>query len=110
VVPINIQDRPKVLYRFKAAHKPLVKTLFNFENMESHGKPIKLVLHQLITCTLPKEGITLLKLFGAIGTSLKALLQSSMVVGRFGAYVECLIDQGSKFRGEFQDLPYITMG
>ncbi len=26
------------------------------------------------------------------------------VLGRFGACAECLIDQGSKFRGEFQDL------
>jgi len=26
------------------------------------------------------------------------------VLSRFGAYVECLIDQGSKFKGEFQDV------
>ncbi len=26
------------------------------------------------------------------------------VLSRFGAYAECLIDQGSEFRGEFQDL------
>jgi hypothetical protein len=39
--------------------------------MESHDEPIKLVLCQLITWTLPKEGITLLKLFGGIGTSLE---------------------------------------
>jgi hypothetical protein len=26
------------------------------------------------------------------------------VLSRFGACVECLINQGSKFRGEFQDL------
>jgi hypothetical protein len=26
------------------------------------------------------------------------------VLSRFGACVECLIDQGPKFRGEFQDL------
>ncbi len=26
------------------------------------------------------------------------------VLSRFGAYVECLTDQGAKFRGEFQDL------
>ncbi len=26
------------------------------------------------------------------------------VLSRFGAYVECLTDQGSEFRGEFQDL------
>jgi hypothetical protein len=26
------------------------------------------------------------------------------VLNRFGACVECLIDQGSKFKGEFQDL------
>jgi hypothetical protein len=42
--------------------------------MESHGKPIKLVFCQLIIWTLPKEGITLLKLFGGIGIGLKALL------------------------------------
>jgi hypothetical protein len=35
VVPTDIQHRPKVLQRFKAAHKPLVKTLSNFENMET---------------------------------------------------------------------------
>jgi hypothetical protein len=44
VVPTNIQHGPKVLQRFKATHEPLVKTLFNFENMESHGKLIKQVL------------------------------------------------------------------
>jgi hypothetical protein len=44
VVPINIQHGPEVLKRFKTTHKPLVKTLSNFENMESHGEPIKLVL------------------------------------------------------------------
>ncbi len=76
VVPTNIQHGPKVLQRFKLAHKPLVKALFSFENMESHGKPIKPVLRQLITWTLAKEGITLLELFGGIGTSLEALLQS----------------------------------
>jgi hypothetical protein len=58
----------------------LVKILFNFENTESHGEPIKPVLHQLITWTLPKEGITLLELFGGIGIGLEALLQSRMVV------------------------------
>jgi len=40
--------------------------------MESHGKPIKPVLCQLITWTPPKEGITLLELFGGIGTSFEA--------------------------------------
>jgi len=49
VVPIDIQHRLEVLLRFKAAHEPLVKTLCNFENMESHGKPIKPILHELIT-------------------------------------------------------------
>jgi hypothetical protein len=29
---------------------------------------------------------------------------SQQVLSRFGAYAECFIDQGSKFRGEFQDL------
>ncbi len=44
VVPMDIQHGPKVLQRFKVAHKPLVKALFSFENMESHGEPIKLIL------------------------------------------------------------------
>jgi len=61
----------------------LVKTLSSFENMESHGELIKPVLHQLITWTPPKEGITLLELSGGIGTSLEALLQSGMVVQRY---------------------------
>ncbi len=74
VVPTTIQHGPEVLQRFKVAHEPLVKALFSFENMESHGEPIKLVLRQLITWTPPKEGITLLELFSGIGTSFKALL------------------------------------
>jgi hypothetical protein len=49
VVPINIQHGPKVLQRFKATHEPLVKTLSSFENMESHGEPIKPIFCQLIT-------------------------------------------------------------
>jgi len=52
----------------------LVKTLSIFENMENHGELIKLVLRQLITWTPPKERITLLELFGGIGTGLEALL------------------------------------
>jgi len=48
--------------------------------MESHGELIKPILRQLITWTLLKEGITLLKLFGGINIGLKALLQSRMVV------------------------------
>jgi len=51
--------------------------------MESHGKPIKPVLRQLITWTPPKEGITLLELFSGIGISLEALQQSGMVVRRY---------------------------
>jgi hypothetical protein len=74
VVPIDIQHGPEVLKRFKATHEPLVKTLSSFENMGSHGEPIKPVLCQLITWTSPKDGITLLKLFGGIGTGLEALL------------------------------------
>jgi len=74
VVPTNIQHGPKVLQNFKAAHKPLVKALSGFKNTESHGKPIMRIFRQLITWTLPKEGITLLELFGGIGTSLEALL------------------------------------
>jgi hypothetical protein len=41
VVPIDIQHGPELLQRFKVAHEPLVKTLFSFENMESHGELIK---------------------------------------------------------------------
>ncbi len=74
VVPTNIQHGPKVLQNFKAAHEPLVKALSSFENTESHGKPIKQIFHQLITWTSPKEGITLLELFGGIGIGLEALL------------------------------------
>jgi len=74
VVLNDIQHGSEVLQRFKVAHEPLVKALSSFENMESHGEPIKLIFRQLITWTLPKEGITLLKFFGGIGTSLKALL------------------------------------
>jgi hypothetical protein len=74
VVPIDIQHGLEVLQRFIAAHEPLVKALCKFENMESHGKPIKLVLCELITWTLPKEGITLLELFGGISTSFETLL------------------------------------
>jgi hypothetical protein len=57
--------------------------LSTFENIESHGKPNKPVHHQLITETPPKEGITLLELFGGISISLEALLQSGMVVRRY---------------------------
>jgi hypothetical protein len=80
VVPIDIQHEPEVLWRFKVAHEPLVKVLSSFENMESHGESIKLVFHQLVTWTPPNEGITLLELFGGIGTGLEALLHSRMVV------------------------------
>jgi hypothetical protein len=83
MVATNIQHRPEVFKRFKAAHKPLVKALSNFENLERHGEPIKPVLYQLITWTPHKEGITLLELFGGISTSLEALLQSRMVVRRY---------------------------
>jgi hypothetical protein len=44
VVPMDIQHGLEVLQRFKAAHKPLVKTLFSIKNMESHGEPIKPIL------------------------------------------------------------------
>jgi hypothetical protein len=49
VIPTDIQHGPEVLQRFKATHEPLVKALSSFENMESHGEPIKPILHQLIT-------------------------------------------------------------
>jgi hypothetical protein len=42
--------------------------------MESHGELIKPVLHELITWTPLKEGITLLEFFGGIRTGLEALL------------------------------------
>jgi hypothetical protein len=74
VVPTNIQHEPEVLQRFKVAHEPLVKALSSFKNMESHGKSIKPIFHQLITWTPPKEKITLRKLFGGIGIGLKTLL------------------------------------
>jgi hypothetical protein len=45
VVPTDIQHAPEVLQRFKVAHEPLVKALFNFENMESHGESIKPIFH-----------------------------------------------------------------
>jgi len=83
VGPTDIQHGPEVLQRLKAAHKPLVKALFSFENMESHGKSIKPILRQLITWTSPKKGITLLKLFGGIGTCLEALVQLGMVIRRY---------------------------
>jgi len=51
--------------------------------MESRGELIKPILHQLITWTPPKEGITLLELFGGIGIGFEALLQSGMVVQRY---------------------------
>jgi hypothetical protein len=66
VVPTNIQHGPKVLQRFKVPHKPLVKALSSFENMENHGEPNKPLFRQLITWTPLKEGITLLELFGGI--------------------------------------------
>jgi len=74
VVPIDIQHGLEVLQRFKAAHEPLVKSLSNFENIKSHGEPIKPIFHKLITWTPLKEGITLLELLVGIGTSLEALL------------------------------------
>ncbi len=83
MVLIDIQHGPKLLQRLKAAHEPLVKVLSSFENMESHGELIKPVLRQLITWTLLKEGITLLKLFGGIRTGLETLLQLGMVVRRY---------------------------
>jgi hypothetical protein len=71
---MDIQNGPEVLQRFKATSEPLVKTLSNFENMESHGESIKPVFCQLITWTPPNERITLLELFGGIDTCLEPLL------------------------------------
>ncbi len=83
VVLMDIQHGLEVLQRFKATHEPLVKALSNFEEMESHGEPIKPVFCQLITWTPPKERVTLLELFGGIGTCLEALLHLRMVVHRY---------------------------
>jgi len=47
VVPTDIQHGLEVLKRFKAAHELVVKALSTFENMESHDKAIKPILHQL---------------------------------------------------------------
>jgi hypothetical protein len=93
VVPIDIQHEPEVLQRFKVAHEPLVKALSSFENMEGCGEPIKLILRELITWTPPKEGITLLKLFGGIGIGLEALLQLEMVVWKY-FYIDINLLQG----------------
>jgi hypothetical protein len=79
VVPTNIQHGPEVLHWFKAPHKPLVKALFNLENMKSHGESIKPVFHQLITWTPLKDGITLLELFGGIGIGFEALPMTTSV-------------------------------
>ncbi len=47
-----------MLQRFKATHESLVKTLSNFENMEGHGEPIKLVFRELIIwCHNPNLGL-----------------------------------------------------
>jgi site-specific DNA-cytosine methylase len=51
--------------------------------MESHGELIKPIFYQLITWTLPKEGITLLELFGGISPGLETLLHSGMVVWKY---------------------------
>ncbi len=53
----------------------MVKALSSFKCMESHGEPIKPLLHQLITWTPPEEGITLLELFGGSGIGLEALVR-----------------------------------
>jgi hypothetical protein len=94
VVPTDIQHGLEVLQRFKAAHEPLVKALSNFENMENHGKLIKPILYQLITWTPFEKGITLLELFGGIGTSFETLLQPWMVVQRyFYGYIDPIVKQ-----------------
>jgi hypothetical protein len=61
--------------------------------MEGCGEPIKLILRELITWTPPKEGITLLKLFGGIGIGLEALLQLEMVVWKY-FYIDINLLQG----------------
>jgi hypothetical protein len=54
--------------------------LSSFENTESHGELIKLILRQLITWTPPKEGITLLNLFGGIGIGFEALFITTLLL------------------------------
>jgi len=51
--------------------------------MQNHGELIKPILRQLITWTLPKEGITLQKFFDGIGTNLEALLQLGIMVRKY---------------------------
>jgi site-specific DNA-cytosine methylase len=51
--------------------------------MENHGKSIKPVVHQLITWTPLKEGISLLELFGGIYTCFETLLQSRMAFRKY---------------------------
>jgi hypothetical protein len=82
VVPIDIQHRPEVLQSSKQPTSPWSKLCLVLR-MESHGDPIKPLFRQLITWTLPKEGITSLELFGVIAIGLEALLQSRMVVRRY---------------------------
>jgi hypothetical protein len=67
--------------------------------MESHGKPIKPIFHELITWTLPKEGITLLELFGGIGIGLEAPIQSGMVIRRhFYVNIDPIVKQVATLR------------
>jgi hypothetical protein len=61
--------------------------------MDSHAKPIKPVLRQLITWTPPKKGIILLEFFGGIGIGLEALLQSGTVVWKY-FYVKLILLEG----------------
>jgi hypothetical protein len=54
---MDIQHKLEILKRSKATHEPLIKALFSFENMESHGESIKPIFCQLIIWTPPKGGL-----------------------------------------------------
>jgi hypothetical protein len=48
VVPTDIQNGPKVFTHVQSNPRALVKALSNFENMEIHGEPIKLIISSTI--------------------------------------------------------------
>jgi hypothetical protein len=81
--PIEIAHGPEIVQRLKAAHGPLVTAMQIFESMKSNGEPIQPLLSRTVTWTPPKDGLTLLELFGGISTGLEALLQSGMVVKKY---------------------------
>jgi hypothetical protein len=68
--PVDVTHSPEVLQRLKVAHYPLVTTMHKCEAMESNGEPIQPLLSKVVTWTPPKDGITVLELFGGISTGL----------------------------------------